>query len=338
MTIDDRSLERAARSWLEAGPTQAPGRAVDDALLRIQTVPQERDLRIPWRLPTMNPFVRVAGVAIVIAVAVGAAFLYFRPVAQVGPPQPTVEGTWEVSFSHAEMVAAGLVDADEDNAANFGHFYLTFRAGKTQAIQLNQPGDVSTGTYTVNGTTLSLAPSSEPGRFEMPFAVSATSLTFSQGPVAYRVKPWTRILGAGLPSPAPSPEASLASYRVARDSICVALRTPRSTLDARIGDGLYDPATPASVRAPKIAALRDLWFFGTIGTDLLDALPVPAELTSDEAQSIADSRQILAMIAQELPLLEAGKVSEAETIDVATNPIGANVEAFEQRHSLAACP
>ena len=41
---DDRSLERAARSWLEVGPTQAPERAVEAALLRIQTTPQERDL------------------------------------------------------------------------------------------------------------------------------------------------------------------------------------------------------------------------------------------------------------------------------------------------------
>ena len=46
---DDRSLERAARSWIEAGPTQAPDRAVEAALLRIETTPQERDLRIPWR-------------------------------------------------------------------------------------------------------------------------------------------------------------------------------------------------------------------------------------------------------------------------------------------------
>ena len=51
---DDRSLERAARSWIEVGPTQAPDRAVEAALLRIDTTPQERDLRIPWRFPTMT--------------------------------------------------------------------------------------------------------------------------------------------------------------------------------------------------------------------------------------------------------------------------------------------
>ena len=44
---DDRSLERAARSWLEVGPTQAPDRAVEAALLRIETTPQERDSARP---------------------------------------------------------------------------------------------------------------------------------------------------------------------------------------------------------------------------------------------------------------------------------------------------
>ena len=51
----DRALERAARSWIEEGPTRAPDRPVDAALSRIQTTNQERDLRILWRLPTMNP-------------------------------------------------------------------------------------------------------------------------------------------------------------------------------------------------------------------------------------------------------------------------------------------
>src|SRR5262245_40966298 len=55
---DDRSLERAARSWLEIGPTTAPDRPVDAALLRIQSTPQERDLRIPWRKPAMFTPVR----------------------------------------------------------------------------------------------------------------------------------------------------------------------------------------------------------------------------------------------------------------------------------------
>jgi hypothetical protein len=69
---DDRTLERAARSWLEQGPTQAPDRAVDAALSRIQTVRQERGRMLPLRFPTMN--IRVLGAAsatILVVAAVG---------------------------------------------------------------------------------------------------------------------------------------------------------------------------------------------------------------------------------------------------------------------------
>jgi len=88
---DDRSLERAARSWLENGPTQAPDRAVEAALLRIQTTPQERDLRIPWRLPTMTTPARVATAALIGVIAVGGAlFMLGRPgQSGVGGPGPT---------------------------------------------------------------------------------------------------------------------------------------------------------------------------------------------------------------------------------------------------------
>ena len=73
---DDRSLERAARSWLEEGPTRAPDRAVESALSRIQTTEQERDIRVPWRLPTMNTTSRMlAGVATIAVVLVIGAIL-----------------------------------------------------------------------------------------------------------------------------------------------------------------------------------------------------------------------------------------------------------------------
>jgi hypothetical protein len=88
---DDRSLERAARSWLENGPTEAPDRAVEAALLRIQTTPQERDLRIPWRFPTMSTPARVATAAVIgVLVIGGALFILGRPgQSGVGGPGPS---------------------------------------------------------------------------------------------------------------------------------------------------------------------------------------------------------------------------------------------------------
>jgi len=92
---DDRSLERAARSWLEAGPTQAPDRAVEAALLRIETTSQERDLRILWRLPKMTTPARVAAAAVIGALAVGGAFFVLGKPGQsaVGGPGPSATPT-----------------------------------------------------------------------------------------------------------------------------------------------------------------------------------------------------------------------------------------------------
>jgi len=71
---DDRSVERAARSWIETGPTQAPDRVVERALLTIETTRQERDLGIPWRFPIMTTPARVAAAAVTIVLLVGGAF------------------------------------------------------------------------------------------------------------------------------------------------------------------------------------------------------------------------------------------------------------------------
>ena len=88
---DDRSLERAARSWLEEGPTRAPDRPVEAALIRIQMTPQERDLRVPWRLPKMTTPIRVASAAVVGVLAVAVALYVLSPGFQsgIGGPRST---------------------------------------------------------------------------------------------------------------------------------------------------------------------------------------------------------------------------------------------------------
>lgn len=89
---DDRSLERAARSWLEEGPAQAPDRAVAAALSRIQTTQQDRDLAIPWRLPTMfTNRIAVAALATALILAVGGvAVSRFSGPGTAPPPPATV--------------------------------------------------------------------------------------------------------------------------------------------------------------------------------------------------------------------------------------------------------
>jgi hypothetical protein len=88
---EDRSLERAARSWIEAGPTEAPERAVDAALLLIQTTPQERDWHVPWRSRPMTQTTRLlaGSVAVAIALLGGVFVLRFTENHGIGGPSPS---------------------------------------------------------------------------------------------------------------------------------------------------------------------------------------------------------------------------------------------------------
>ena len=95
---DDRSIERAARSWLEAGPTRAPEHAVDAALVRIETTPQERD----WPLPLGDLWIHVTGRAmtgiVLMAVVLLGGILLLQPGPGPGPatspsPRPTMSAS-----------------------------------------------------------------------------------------------------------------------------------------------------------------------------------------------------------------------------------------------------
>jgi hypothetical protein len=83
---DERSFERTAREWLELGANQAPDRAVQSVLLAIETTPQERDLRIPWRFPRMNKLIPIGlgAAAVVLLVVAGSQLL--------GTPAPSGVG------------------------------------------------------------------------------------------------------------------------------------------------------------------------------------------------------------------------------------------------------
>ena len=63
---DDLRFERSTRDWLELGPTEAPARAVQAALFEIDSTPQERDLRVPWRFRPMPTLTRPLVAAVVI--------------------------------------------------------------------------------------------------------------------------------------------------------------------------------------------------------------------------------------------------------------------------------
>lgn len=92
---DDRTLDRVARSWLEEGPTRAPDRPVEAALARIQTTPQERDLRLPWRYRQMNSSLKLAvgAAAVAVAAILVVNVLPKSPGPGIGTPPPSASAT-----------------------------------------------------------------------------------------------------------------------------------------------------------------------------------------------------------------------------------------------------
>ena len=111
---DDRSLERAARSFIEAGPTEVPDRVVEAALLTIQSTPQERDWHVPWRTRPMTLTLRFLAGAVAIAIAVGGGVLLLRPGSGSdvgGRPSPTPSAT-----PSGPPTACGLISSDEVKA------------------------------------------------------------------------------------------------------------------------------------------------------------------------------------------------------------------------------
>jgi hypothetical protein len=109
---DERTLERAARSFIEPGPTRAPEEVLERTLLLIQTTSQERGLRIPWRFKPMTTQARLAATAVICVIAIGGAAVLLRPsgsTAGVAPPPQAsiVAGPSASSSSTAPPIADG---------------------------------------------------------------------------------------------------------------------------------------------------------------------------------------------------------------------------------------
>jgi hypothetical protein len=163
---DDRSIERAARSWLEEGPTQAPDHAVEAALTRIQSTTQERDW-LPWRTRRMTQTLRLLAGAAAIAVVVGGVML-LNPGSGPGigsptstpvtTPSPTSSPTPTASPSPSgPLTACGLLTSDEvkDLGGNPGLGALPTESGSgagTTCLFSDGGGNVIVRlTYTTSG-------------------------------------------------------------------------------------------------------------------------------------------------------------------------------------------
>ena len=108
---DDRSLERAARSFIEPGPTRAPEAAVERALDVIQTTRQERDLRILRRFSTMTTTTRVAVAAVVGVIAIGGTAFLLRPTAPDAATRPPASASPIATPSAATSTVVAFLQA-----------------------------------------------------------------------------------------------------------------------------------------------------------------------------------------------------------------------------------
>jgi len=157
---DDRSLERAARSWLETGPAQAPDRVVAAALLRIETTPQERDLRVPWRLPKMLTPARLAAAAIVGVLLIGGAVIYAGgrpsnsvPVVTPGPaPSPSTSARVDyrdlpgrILIEHLGNAPDGSESGSTANGDKHRFYFMDAANMQRSTIRELLPGQPPTG-------------------------------------------------------------------------------------------------------------------------------------------------------------------------------------------------
>ena len=232
---DDRTLERAARSWLEEGPTTAPDRAIDAALSRIETTRQERDLRVPWRNPIMNRYLLPIAAALI--VVIGGVYLLTRPSSIIGPQAsatpatptpapPSIVGTWETQFTSQDMLDAGVIGHVATDPDDYGHFRLTFTADQWQLSHLSPVPWVATPEpYSVDPGVLHVG---QPGdsTYNARYTVTETTLTFEpQAQISLMVKPWTRVTPEPLAASVPG-ASELLSGDVGR-SLTAGIYRPR---------------------------------------------------------------------------------------------------------------
>ena len=149
------------------------------------------------------------------------------------------------------------------------------------------------------------------------------------------------------PTPAPTapaaveasapPAVTVTAYTAGRDRICTAASVQAEPVKARL-NLLYDADATGAQKADAIAALREYLTLATAYTADLAALEVPQDLLSEHAANVANFKDIHILIRESLALHDAGRTSDALAVDLATNGIAAQINAFERRLGLIPCP
>ncbi|MFI5225608.1 MAG: hypothetical protein ACHQ3P_02920 [Candidatus Limnocylindrales bacterium] len=280
---DDRSLERAARSWIETGPTRAPEGAVQRALLLIETTPQERDLRIPRRFTAMTLSARVVAAAVIGVLVIGGAFYMLRPgQANLGPagaPTPSSQSTASAAptsgatpSSAPASVAAGPTSSPIRLTDLPGHGRIAF----TRALGPNASTVANVFTIEPNGTGLT----------------SLTHLTAG----CERDPAWSPsgdriVFGIGVPAKSAC-DSSTSQYVASMDATGGSVR--RLTT---VPNGVFDDSPVVSPDGSKIAfsrfdtsgTLTGIWLMNVDGSHLVRVTTTPPAASAGGDQSPAFS-------------------------------------------------
>jgi len=130
------------------------------------------------------------------------------PAGQITTTVTPLDGTWQVTYTQAEFVAAGADPSElSPSAGNWGHFTLTFRRGHwwNTGWPTTAPAWTASGTYVVTGRKITLyrhdqqSPGSNTEVYTYIWSVYKDTLTFKKAvppgvviPTGYVVKPWRK--------------------------------------------------------------------------------------------------------------------------------------------------
>jgi hypothetical protein len=145
---------------------------------------------------------------------------------------------------------------------------------------------------------------------------------------------------AAVASAEPSPTLDLQgpmAFYAAHDRICEEAAAADVPLRARYDRLWAASATPAE-RKDAIIALTAHANLGDDTTGRLLALDVPQDLFVEHVRATTRMEDITSLIRQELLLLAANRPVDAQAVDVATEPLARQVEAFENHYGLVRCP
>ena len=146
------------------------------------------------------------------------------------------------------------------------------------------------------------------------------------------------VASPGQSTPSASASASTrATYSAARAVVCQRYTVEADSLKSQLAD-IYKADLPAAQRVAKIDALDQIRGITVAEIADLQSLDPPADIAADHAASIARMEDNLSLIVQELALLRNGDLAGAKAVDLGTDPISRQIEAFERTYGLARCP